>query len=151
MDCHVKRLRERQTTHGQARSYVYRMWAQAKARAKKAALPFDLDWRDITIPEQCPILGIPLIASHKRVHGNNPSLDRLEPAKGYTKDNTWVISWRANHIKGDANAWELAHIAEGVWDELVRRSRSNSTAEPPRLTDKQPSLDFKMTEPAASL
>ena len=42
------------------------------------------------------------------------SLDRIEPARGYTPDNVWVISWRANHIKADASLGELEILVEGL-------------------------------------
>ena len=39
--------------------------------------------------------------------------DRIEPSKGYTKDNVKIISTRANRIKSDANAEEVIRV--GIW------------------------------------
>lgn len=90
------------------------MLSQAKIRARKFDLPFDLVLSDIVIPEVCPVLGIPL----KRRFGgrlpNSPSLDRMKPELGYVKGNVAIISWRANHIKNDARPEELRAVAEWV-------------------------------------
>jgi len=87
-----------------------RMVEQAKMRAKKLGVPFDLDWREIEMPEVCPALGIPLFGGNGGFQDNSPSLDRLKPTLGYVKGNVRVISWRANVIKRDATLEELEAI-----------------------------------------
>ena len=83
----------------------------AKNRSKKAGLAFDLELGDIKIPTRCPLLGIPLIVGGGH---NSPSLDRIDSAVGYTRDNVWVISWRANALKNDATLAELEMIVDGL-------------------------------------
>ena len=39
-----------------------------------------------------------------------PSVDRINPALGYTEDNVWVISFRANTIKQNASLIELERL-----------------------------------------
>lgn len=82
----------------------------AKHRAKHKKLDFDLKPEDISIPSTCPLLGIPLQKGVGRIHPGSPSLDRIDPSKGYIKGNVWVISYRANQIKNDASPRELIHI-----------------------------------------
>jgi hypothetical protein len=65
---------------------------------------------DIIIPEVCPVLGIPLKVNTSRVSSGSPSLDRKDNNKGYTKDNTYVISYRANSLKNDATIEELEKV-----------------------------------------
>lgn len=73
----------------------------ARARAKKAKLPFSITKDDIIIPAICPILDIPIIlGSHKTVPGS-PSLDRIVPELGYVKGNIAVISHKANRLKSN--------------------------------------------------
>jgi len=89
---------------------------QARARAKKFDLPFDLELSDIYIPNCCPILGIELV---KNFTGsgpsyNSPSLDRIRPDLGYVKGNVQVISMRANVMKNDASPEELKKFADWV-------------------------------------
>lgn len=94
------------------------MLIEARRRAVKRGLEFDLEISDIIIPEICPVLGIPLFrgyAEGKRTPGpNSPSLDRFDSTKGYTKGNVKVISWQANRIKSDATARELELVLNYV-------------------------------------
>jgi len=81
-------------------------------------VPFDLDVRGIVIPARCPVLGIKIEANTGGRSGspNSPSLDRYDPAAGYVVGNVAVISNRANQIKSDATADEMAKIV--LWMEL---------------------------------
>ncbi len=87
-------------------------WNESKKRAKKLGLEFNLEISDIVIPDTCPILGIPLFYKGGPRTNNSPSVDRIDNTKGYVKENIWVISWRANHIKGNATLEELKLIVE---------------------------------------
>jgi hypothetical protein len=51
------------------------------------------------------LLGIPLKTGDRKVNDSSPSLDRKDPSRGYTPDNVWVISFRANTIKSN-RTWE---------------------------------------------
>lgn len=85
--------------------------AACKARAKRKGLPFDLTLGDLTVPEFCPVLGIPLAFSRGKTP-NTPSVDRIDNMKGYTKDNVLIVSWRANSLKSDATLMELQAVAK---------------------------------------
>jgi len=85
----------------------------AKGRSRRENLPFDLTIDDITIPEVCPVLGIPL-RHGKQIQDSSPTLDRLIPSLGYTRGNVWVISNRANKLKSDASLAELEKITRAV-------------------------------------
>lgn len=91
---------------------VKQMVRAAKARASKAGVPFDLRPEDITIPFECPVLGIPIIVGSDKASDNSPSLDRVVPLLGYVRGNVLVISNRANRIKNNATAPELRQVAE---------------------------------------
>ena len=86
-----------------------RIHSRVKSRAKKMGIPFNLEVSDIVIPEACPVLGIKLVTTNQGqgYHTNSPSLDKIDPNKGYTKGNVRVISARANLLKNDATAHEL--------------------------------------------
>jgi hypothetical protein len=74
---------------------------------------FTIDFGDLTFPTHCPILGIELdyFALNGRLE-NSPSFDRVDPSKGYVKDNVVIVSWRANRIKNDGTAEEHEKIAK---------------------------------------
>ena len=95
----------------------YKMFHNAKHRAKKKGLPFSIEMTDIIIPTVCPLLEIPidLMTGDKR-SPNNPSLDRInpDPSIGYTIDNIQVISSRANWLKADSTVEELELLIFGL-------------------------------------
>lgn len=95
------------------RGTIIRMLAQARNRAQKTGMVFDLEEGDITIPSTCPVLGIPLLlGARKSEVEQSPSLDRIDPSLGYQKDNVVVVSWRANRLKSDATKDELKRLYE---------------------------------------
>ena len=88
------------------------MFLCARRRAKEKGLEFSLSRDDIIIPENCPVLGIPLYRNAPKYSDNTPALDRVDNSKGYIKDNIFVISFRANRIKNNATIEELKKIVE---------------------------------------
>lgn len=104
---------------GMKRNKERRMWQSAKERANKYNLPFTIEVGDIIIPTHCPILGIPLYSGPGRVHANSPSIDRITPSLGYTKDNIWVISHKANLMKTNATKEELIVFAAWILGNLA--------------------------------
>jgi hypothetical protein len=81
----------------------------AKRRAEAKGLDFTIDTADIVIPAICPLLNIPIIPGGDR--DNLPTLDRIDPSKGYIPSNILVVSWRANCIKSHATPEELLKVA----------------------------------------
>lgn len=85
------------------------LWKNAKARALKKNLPFDLTIEDVVIPEICPIFLKPFDNGRYAA-----SIDRIIPEKGYVKDNIRIISRLANSMKWDATPEELDQFCEGI-------------------------------------
>ena len=82
-------------------------------------MPFDLTRDNLSVPEVCPVLGIPL--DRKAVGSFNPnslSIDRLIPALGYVASNCRVISNRANILKRDGSLAELRLLVAYLEREL---------------------------------
>lgn len=84
--------------------------SNAKRRADEKGIEFSLTADDLTIPDTCPILGIPIFFGKKKYLNNSPAIDRINNELGYVKGNIIVISWRANRIKSDATLEELRAI-----------------------------------------
>lgn len=93
------------------------MLKSTKARAKKLNLAFDLTEDSFVLPTHCPILGIELVKNQIGKSGpryNSPSIDRFDPTKGYTKDNVWIISFKANAMKQNASIEELKRFSAWI-------------------------------------
>ena len=89
---------------------AYTLFSNAKRRAGEAGLEFTLDWKDIVIPSLCPILLIPLIVGTGIQNDNSPALDRIDNTKGYTKENSRVISHKANRQKADFSLEQIERL-----------------------------------------
>ena len=94
------------------------MWARAKRRAEADGLPFDLDPTEITIPDRCPVFGWPLEIGDGASQNASPSLDKLDPSKGYVQGNVWVISHLANRIKNNATLEQLEAVTTALRSRL---------------------------------
>jgi hypothetical protein len=92
---------------------------EASWRAKGKDREFTITEADISIPEFCPILGVPLndFAGGRKL-GHIPSIDRIDNAKGYVPGNILIISFRANHLKSDASSEEM--MALGRWAKKMK-------------------------------
>ena len=90
------------------------MWLnRIKKRARDLGIEFSIGEEDLQIPEKCPLLGIPLVRG-KHNSPNTPSLDRIDPRKGYVPDNVRVISFMANAMKREASKEQLLAFAENL-------------------------------------
>lgn len=91
------------------------LFLNARKRARDMGLEFDLEESWIKIPERCPLLGIKIsFLGRMNNRDSSASVDRIDPRKGYTKDNVWIISYRANRIKNDASVEELGKVFRGL-------------------------------------
>jgi hypothetical protein len=80
----------------------------ARLRAEKRGLEFD-GLANIEMPRECCCCGkqFDMTAKDRR---DSPSLDRWDPAKGYTCENVRVICFRCNVLKNDATADEIRKV-----------------------------------------
>jgi hypothetical protein len=74
----------------------------ANSRARKFGLPIDIDtaWVKVRLAsKRCAVTGIPFIFEPKSPF--TPSLDQIQAGKGYTKENTQLVTWVYNAAKHD--------------------------------------------------
>lgn len=113
-----RQRRERHKAHPE-----HRLLQHAKLRAKKFGLPFNLTLADISVPNRCPALGIPLAVNSGCGPGDNsPTVDRIIPAKGYVRGNVIVVSFLANRIKSNSTIEQLSRVAE-FYRKLMKGNR----------------------------
>ena len=102
------------------------MWSNAKNRAKKMGLPFNIEPKHVKIPNICPVLGISMAIANGKPNDNSPSLDKIKPALGYVVGNTCVVSYRCNRIKSNATVEELEGIISCLEKyENIKLSKTN--------------------------
>jgi hypothetical protein len=94
------------------------MISDAKRRAERQKVPFNLKPEDFEIPIVCPVFGIPLFHGQGQAGDNSPTLDRIIPALGYVPGNVLIISNRANRIKTNATPLEIYKVARFCEDLL---------------------------------
>lgn len=100
------------------RNLNYDMWLNAKTRAKLSGLAFDLELEDLQVPVVCPVFGTNLVRGVGKRTEDSPSLDRIDNTKGYTKDNVWIISYKANEMKNRFSLDDLEKLVialKQVW------------------------------------
>ena len=62
----------------------------------------------------CPVFGFVLVHSTGHAKFDTPSIDRVDPAKGYTDGNIQIISYLANTMKSNATAEQLKVFANWI-------------------------------------
>jgi hypothetical protein len=87
------------------------LFQDAKSRARKSGRPFTIREEDIVIPKFCPVLDIELIPARGQQWDQSPTLDAMNNEEGYVPGNVWVVSMRANRLKGDGSSQEHRAIA----------------------------------------
>ncbi len=91
---------------------------EAKGRAKKfnqVKPDIDEDYMFEMINSQnrkCAATGCTFVIEKK--HPLCPSLDKIEPDKGYTKGNVQWLSWAANRAKGDLSSHDFVVMCKRV-------------------------------------
>jgi hypothetical protein len=97
------------------RNVINMLFLGARSRAKKKGIEFNIELSDIPeIPITCPLLGLPFTKRSEGLKDTSPSLDRIDPKKGYIKGNVWIVGYRANLIKNDGTAQEHQKIADAM-------------------------------------
>lgn len=133
-DNDFKELIYKQKRESRIRNFTHAMYIAARNRAKRKGIEFNIDETDITIPEICPLLEIPIEYGTKSNYDRSPSLDRIDNTKGYIKGNVWVISQKANAMKNSATFEELKIFSTNI----LRYSPSYTKQEGIEQEDKKP-------------
>lgn len=101
---------------------VYMMAKTALHRAKAKKLAFDLDVSylyALVKDDVCPKTGLKFEyeikgKSFKERHPLSPSLDKIDPAKGYVKGNVQVVCWWYNLAKSTYTDEEVLELCKAV-------------------------------------
>ena len=111
-----KKVQQSHTTYSvDGFKYEKKILNDARHRANKKGLDFNLTIEDAVIPVYCPLI------NHKlnRIPNNkakeySPSIDRIDNSKGYIKGNVMIISFKANRIKSNMSIDELKNFCNNL-------------------------------------
>ena len=123
-----------------------RLLRNARNRAKKKDMPFDLQLDDIVVPQFCPLTDIQLVShegtgGHRGPRWNSPTLDRVDPSRGYVRGNIRVISSLANSLMGSQTDPDLLAEAAMTFAQRVHQYLDKETLDADiscRHRDRQP-------------
>lgn len=122
----VKEQHRLRLTRAKTRDWCDALLRSTKARAKQRDIEFALIKEDIAISYEaqagkCCYTNIPLDLTIKSGNHMYPSIDRVEPARGYLPDNIKLCSWIANRAKGALKQDEFI-----AWLNLIIEYRKSS-------------------------
>lgn len=97
---------------------IKRRLIETKYRAKKLNVPFDLtlEYLISIFPDKCPVFNTTLTWGHQtgKILPTSPSLDKINPEKGYIVGNVQWLSNMANSMKHKATKEQLHQFADWV-------------------------------------
>lgn len=92
------------------------LYRSARYRAAKQGIKFNITVKDVlkVMTDVCPVFGVKLIKNNhsRKIRSDSPSIDRIDPNKGYVKGNICIISYRANQIKSNGTIEEHEKVIE---------------------------------------
>lgn len=91
-----------------------RLVYSARQRARKLSIECSVSFTDFEIADVCPLRRVPFEVGSGQHSDNSPTLDRKDPRLGYIKGNVWVISHKANRLKGNFTPDELKTFCENA-------------------------------------
>ena len=109
----------RQSMEWQARNPERTLLSSTKARAKLKKLDWELTdeyFYGRLAPMRCEVSGLPLTFDGRKHDPWRPSVDRIDPDKGYIPDNIQIVCWiynRAKHTGSDEDVLLLAAALTG--------------------------------------
>ena len=101
-----------------------KVWAKyankdARRRAIKKNVPHNItnQYIESILTDYCPVYGTEFMwCGNVGVQPTSPSLDRIDPVKGYVEGNVVVISIKANNIKSAYKAADLYKVADWLYE-----------------------------------
>jgi len=100
---------------------AYRIWNNARQRAKRGGYEFSItrEWVEERLMEgTCEVTGIPFDMTVGSGSGNgnpfSPSIDKIDSSKGYTPENTQMVIWLYNTAKHVSTHEHVMRMAKAL-------------------------------------
>lgn len=120
----MRRKQDRaRTERNQPEYWSRKLLSNARQRARKGDLPFELDreWIEVKLRRnRCEVTGLPFTFIAGQGKGANrenafgPSIDKIDPEGGYTRDNCRVVVNIYNTARGSAEDEALTRLCRAV-------------------------------------
>lgn len=117
------------------------MFNSLKQNAKQRGIEVgvSLEYVRSIATDSCPVFGIDFNwldwgTKNGKALDNSPSLDRIDPTKGYIENNVIWISTKANRIKNNATIEEIVAVAK--WLKNLDRNTSHEHTSTTGITDR---------------
>lgn len=108
---------------------VKQLFSTAKNRAKTLGVAFEITKDDLVFEEKCPVFREPFNLTAERTQDAfSPTLDRIDPLKGYIKGNVSIVSFRANTLKNNLSLEEVEQLIYYI------DNKPNPLPRPPRYS-----------------
>jgi len=93
----------------------------AKRRSGLENVPIDitLDFVNEYLNQTCPVFGTSFMIGTEKPVPESATIDKFIPIEGYTQNNSWVISHKANTIKSNGSPDDVLRVA--IWMKLCSR------------------------------
>lgn len=123
--------------------YAQVLAAGDRARNGKIKLEYNLtaEWAEQTYTGYCSLTGLPFQVAYHAPAGKSggrpysPSIDRINPLRGYVQDNCRWVLFAVNSFKGTMTDAEMLTIARALICQTENKSQLSSfTPEPTRLS-----------------
>ena len=88
--------------------------AKSRARKKNVAFGLTIDWAANRWTGRCDLTGIEFVTGLRGPGAKllSPSIDRIDPSKGYVPENCRIIIWCVNAFKYDGADHQMISVAE---------------------------------------
>lgn len=84
----------------------------ARARSLQNNLEYNLtpEWAEARWTGKCEVCGLSFDLKGKR-QALSPSIDKIDPTRGYTQDNCRFVAWAVNRFKGENSENDMWRVA----------------------------------------
>lgn len=121
--CKLQQIKNQRQSYSDERTFermINARWLNAKERATRKNIPFDITKEDLTRlwkcqEGKCAISGIDM--THEVDKGRvftNISVDQINPSEGYTTNNIQLVCMGVNQMKSDMSMNELYMFCEAI-------------------------------------
>lgn len=98
---------------------AYEIWKQAKDRATMRGIEFSLSRERVeraVLVGRCEVTGLRFSfeITGKRMSPLSPSIDRINPNRGYVVGNVQIVCWLYNRAKGDGAHEDVMMLVEAL-------------------------------------